>query len=150
MGGNKAWRARAITDLAVPRRPAIATPPNPGSTDARSKASLIASCPTTAVRGKAEATGEKEIVGAGMSSILGQCRSLSRAIAITNAETKPFITGASFIIVRTIKDTTQQIPSIQFPHRNNCTLFYRYFLDIHLFNLNRIIAIPLTQKSPKK
>ena len=52
MGGKRLYIALAITDLAVPRRPAIATPPSSGSTAAKSKASLIASCPTTAVRGK--------------------------------------------------------------------------------------------------
>src|SRR5919202_1686262 len=68
MGGSKAWRARAITDLAVPRRPAIAPPPIQEPTAANSSASLMASCPTTAVRGKAETV--EEIVGAGIISIL--------------------------------------------------------------------------------
>jgi hypothetical protein len=52
IGGIKACIALAITDLAVPRRPAIATPPKPGSTAASNKANLIASCPTTAASGK--------------------------------------------------------------------------------------------------
>ena len=43
MGGKRAWIARAIIDFAVPRRPAIAIPPKPGSTAAKSKANLIAS-----------------------------------------------------------------------------------------------------------
>ncbi len=53
IGGSKQCKALAMTDFAVPRRPAIATPPNPGSIAAKSRANLIASCPTTAVRGKA-------------------------------------------------------------------------------------------------
>ena len=35
--------ARAITDLAVPRLPAIAIPPNPGSTATSNKANFMAS-----------------------------------------------------------------------------------------------------------
>jgi len=42
----------ASTDFAVPLLPAIATPPIPGSTAANSRAVLILSCPTTAVKGK--------------------------------------------------------------------------------------------------
>ncbi|MDB9467705.1 hypothetical protein [Dolichospermum circinale] len=49
--------ARAITDLAVPRRPAITTPPKTGSTAVNSKAILIASWPTTADKGKAVIVG---------------------------------------------------------------------------------------------
>ncbi len=53
MGGSREWMALAMTDLAVPRRPAMATPPKPGSTDASNRESFMASCPTTALRGKA-------------------------------------------------------------------------------------------------
>ena len=69
MGGSKECKARAITDFAVPRRPAIATPPNPGSTAANSRANLIASCPTTAVRGKAVVEGLRLAAGIGFSDV---------------------------------------------------------------------------------
>ena len=57
IGGNRSSIPRAMTDLAVPRRPAIATPPSWGSTVASKRASLINSCPTTAVKGKLRLTG---------------------------------------------------------------------------------------------
>jgi hypothetical protein len=41
-----------MTDLAVPRRPAIATPPRPGSIADSNSASLIDSWPMMAARGK--------------------------------------------------------------------------------------------------
>ena len=62
MGGNSWCSARAITDLAVPRRPAIATPPRLGSTAASSRAILIAPCSTTAGRGNT--LGREETAGA--------------------------------------------------------------------------------------
>ncbi len=54
MGGRSPCRARAITDLAVPRRPTMSAPPNPGSTASSNSANLMASCPTIAVKGKVE------------------------------------------------------------------------------------------------
>ncbi len=51
MGGSSACSPRAMTDLAVPRRPHMATPPRHGSTAASSSARLISSWPTTAARG---------------------------------------------------------------------------------------------------
>ena len=49
------WKSNgsfAKIDFAVPLRPAITTPPNPGSTAAKNKANLTTSCPITAVIGK--------------------------------------------------------------------------------------------------
>jgi hypothetical protein len=56
IGGSSACSPRAMIDLAVPRRPEIAMPPSPVSTAPSSSASLIASCPTTAVSGKERAS----------------------------------------------------------------------------------------------
>ena len=53
MGGRRAWRPRARTDLPVPRPPAITTPPRPGSTAASSSASFRVPCPVIAASGKA-------------------------------------------------------------------------------------------------
>ena len=52
MGGSSACSPRARTDLAVPRFPAMQTPPSPPSTAPSSSASLMKSAPTTAVSGK--------------------------------------------------------------------------------------------------
>jgi hypothetical protein len=51
IGGISLWMALAITDLAVPREPAITTPPTDGLTPHSSSAVLIASCPTTPASG---------------------------------------------------------------------------------------------------
>ena len=55
IGGSRAWRPRARTDLPVPRPPAITTPPRPGSTAAKSRASFRVPWPVMAARGKARA-----------------------------------------------------------------------------------------------
>ena len=47
------WSARAITDLPVPRPPAMTTPPMSGFTAARRSAVLMGVCPTTSESGKA-------------------------------------------------------------------------------------------------
>mmetsp|Transcript_11437 Transcript_11437/g.20182 ORF Transcript_11437/g.20182 Transcript_11437/m.20182 type:complete len:216 (+) Transcript_11437:478-1125(+) len=51
MGGSRAWSPLAMTDLAVPLRPAMAMPPSPVSTAPNSSACLIKSWPTTAASG---------------------------------------------------------------------------------------------------
>mmetsp|Transcript_7957 Transcript_7957/g.22369 ORF Transcript_7957/g.22369 Transcript_7957/m.22369 type:complete len:221 (+) Transcript_7957:409-1071(+) len=53
IGGIRACRPRARTDLPVPRPPAITTPPRPGSTAASISASLSVPWPVIAARGKA-------------------------------------------------------------------------------------------------
>ena len=52
IGGNKACKARAMTDLAVPRPPEIKTPPMSRLTLANSNAVLMESWPTTIDKGK--------------------------------------------------------------------------------------------------
>ena len=67
MGGSRAWSPRANTDLPVPRRPAMITPPRPGSTADNRRASLAASWPVMAARGKAcRATTPTPANGAGL------------------------------------------------------------------------------------
>ena len=51
--GARLWSARAITDLPVPRPPAMTTPPMSGFTAARRSAVLMGVCPTTSESGKA-------------------------------------------------------------------------------------------------
>mmetsp|Transcript_69814 Transcript_69814/g.102308 ORF Transcript_69814/g.102308 Transcript_69814/m.102308 type:complete len:224 (-) Transcript_69814:161-832(-) len=58
MGGSNLCMARAITDLPVPRPPAITTPPSLGFTAASRRAVLIGPCPTIKESGKLSSLAE--------------------------------------------------------------------------------------------